>query len=218
MSHRLLVAPYLLVCLNACASIPTAPFQASSLSRNNGQPHRVLLRDSGLDAVVDRVITLAKHRQLTLVRQAAIGKVRYDLAFRGKPVDRRIQRGTRSSTLGYYSRYFVEVQKNASSVLITAAGVPVLNGLMACPKYLQQKLGCSAPMLGHYEGSDVVSTTYHNWRLDVSGSQEAEILSGLLAELKRAKSTRPTAPRPGHRKPLIVVVFDIQDQTSTISS
>ena len=214
MSHRLLFLAPCLLCLGACASAPKAPFVASSLSRNNNQPHRALVRGGTLEGVVDRLITLAKQRELTLVRQSATGKVRYDLAFRSRPVDRRILRGTRSATLGYYSRYFVEVQRNADAVLITATGVPVLNGQMACPKYLEQRVPCDAPKLGHLEGSDIVSTTYHNWGYDVSGSQEAEILVGLLAELKRAKPGEAAAAAPAtSAKKLIVAVFDIQDHT-----
>ena len=210
-----LVSPLLAGCL---AGMPQSPFTASSLAANRGQPHRVVIATGDLDSVVDRMITLAKQRQLTLVKQSATGKVRMDLAFRSRPMDRRILHGTRSSTLGYYSRYFVQLQKNAGKTLVSAVGVPVLNGEMACPKYLQQGQGCRAPLLRHRE-PDLVSSVRRVWGYNVSGSLEGEILAGLLAELKRSRpSSAAAAPLAGLRKPLIVAVFDIQDHTGSMNA
>jgi len=217
--YRLWLVPCLALWLSACASFPKAPFTASSIARNNGNPHQVLIKGRGLDAVVDRLIALAKQRKLTLIYQAPVGKVRNDLAFRSKPNDRRVRRRTYSATVGYHSRYFVEVQKKGDAVMVTAAGVPVLNERMACPDYLKKRKKCLPPMLGHYEGSNVVDSTYQSYGLNVSGSQEAEILAGLLAELGRAKPAESAAPPPAKRlRQPIVAVFDIQDRTGTMKS
>lgn len=213
LTSLILLAPLLVGCV---PRIEQSAFIASSLERNRGKPHRSMVNSNDLDAVVDRVITLAKQREMTLVKQSATGKVRYDLAFRSRPGDRRILHGTRSSTMGYYSRYFVQLQVNADKILVSAVGVPVLNGQMACPGYLKQSQRCTARTMRHSEDESLVYSVRRVWGYDVSGAQEAEILAGLLAELVRARPREKVAARARSTRQLIVAVFDIQDHTGTM--
>jgi hypothetical protein len=184
----------LLLPLSACTVTgfrARSPFRQSSLDHNNGQPHRARVRSGALQQVADRVIELAKPRDMVLVRQSECTSGRCDLAFRGKPVDRRIFRGTESLTLSYYSRYFVTLRKRGGAVQISAVGVPVLGGEMACPHEIERTSGCRLASLEHPTGEDLVTAVRRQWGYDVSGANEAEMLQGLLTELARAESPPP---------------------------
>jgi hypothetical protein len=209
--------------LAACAhglGAPREAFITSSVGVNQGHPHRVALGDHDLNRVADRLIELAKQRELTLVRQSeCTGQKRCDLAFRGKPVDRRIFRSTRSMTLSYYSRYFVTLERAGAGVRVSGVGVPVLGGEMSCPPYLQQTQRCTPPMLSRSADKDLITSVRDEWGYDVSGAGEAETLQGLLAELRRPPPTDRTPPPPGptRRRGVIVAVFDIQDQSGQLT-
>lgn len=192
-----------------------APFTLSSLDRNGGRPHQVALEGADLDAAVDRLITLAKQRDLTLVKQSERGGKSCRLAFRSKPTDRRVFQGTSSQTLSYYSRYFVELQRVAKGLRVTAVGVPVLGGEMACPGYLRTRLGCAAPELYQGRGEAMATSVKQRWGFDVSGAGEAETLEGLLVELGRAPAAARAA-RGDRRRAPIVAVFDIEDQAGLL--
>jgi hypothetical protein len=208
----------LLGATTSCAVGSTlAPFTLSSLDRNSGRPHQVALAGGDLDAVVDRLIALAKQRDLTLVKQSDRGKKRCRLAFRSKPTDRRVFQGTSSKTLSYYSRYFVDLERAAGGLRVTAVGVPVLGGEMACPGYLRTRLGCAAPELYHGRGSDMATSVKQRWGFDVSGAGEAETLEGLLVELGRGPAAA-SAARVRQRRAPIVAVFDIEDQAGLLKA
>jgi hypothetical protein len=197
-----------------------APFTSSSLDSNNGRPHEVALASGDLDAVVDRLIVLARQRDLTLVKQSGPGHKPQRLAFRGKPVDRRVFLGTRSVTLSYYSRYFVELEGIREGIKVRAVGVPVLGGEMACPGYIAARLRCSPPELNSPSGAGLVADVKRTWGFDVSGAGEAETLEGLLAELGRGAGAPRTAGAAAAAAPpraIIVAVFDIEDRTSLLT-
>lgn len=202
--------------ISGCAVGSTpAPFTLSSLDRNSGRPHQVSLKGDNLDAAIDHLITLAKQRDLALVKQSERGGKRSRLAFRSKPTDRRVFTGTQSQTLSYYSRYFVEIDRTDKGLKVTAVGVPVLGGEMACPDYLQPRIGCAAPELNHGRGSDVATSVKQQWGFDVSGAGEAETLEGLLVELGRGPTTARSTNTNRRRAP-IVAVFDIEDQAGLL--
>lgn len=198
----------LLLPLSACAMAglrASSPFRQSSLQHNDGRPHRAVVRSRDLPRVADRVIELARPRDMVLVRQSECTSGRCELAFRGKPVDRRIFRGTESLTLSYYSRYFVTLQRRGGgrTVEVNAVGVPVLGGEMACPREMERTRGCRVAKLEHPGGEDLVTAVRRQWGYDVSGANEAEMLQGLLTELARdggppagAAPRRPTPVTP----------------------
>lgn len=208
----------LLICSAAsiapCAclvKVPREPFITSSLDRNRGKPHRLALADQEIDRLVDRVITLAKQRELTLVKQTDCTARRCELALRSKPVDRRVFKSTKSFILSYYSRYFVSMSRQKDRVRITAVGVPVLGGEMSCPDFLKRKTSCKVAELNRGQDTDLVTSVRREWGYDISGAVEAETLQGLLVELKRARAV--ASSRGSSRKPLIVAVFDIEDRS-----
>jgi hypothetical protein len=166
----------------------TTLFVKSSLDHNLGKPHRLTLEGGDLAGVADRLIGLARQRDLALVQQLGCGHggPGCSLAFRGKPVDRRIFRGTQSQTMSYYSRYFVTIEHRGGKIRLSAVGVPVLGGEMSCPPGLRKRARCTAPRLRRPSGSTLVAAVKREWGYDVSGANEAETLQGLLAELERA--------------------------------
>jgi hypothetical protein len=162
---------------------------------------------------VDRVITLAKQRELTLVKQTNCTARRCELALRSKPVDRRVFKSTKSFILSYYSRYFVSINRGAGKVRISAVGVPVLGGEMSCPDYMKRKTGCKVAALNRGHDADLVTSVRREWGYDISGAVEGETLQGLLLELKRARAVASGTSGASPRKPLIVAVFDIEDRS-----
>jgi hypothetical protein len=194
---------------------PRQAFTASSLDANRGQRHRVTIESADLAHLADRAIELGRARELTLVKQSECGAEarRCELAFRGKPIDRRIFRGAQNVVLSYYSRYFVRLERAAAGrVAIDGVGVPVLGGEMACPASVAAELGCRAPLLSRGGDEDLATSVKREWGYDVSGASEAEILQGLLDELRRAPRTSGSASS----RRAIVAVFDVDDQARAL--
>ncbi len=196
------------------------PFKHSSLDHNRGQAHRQELPRVAVQQVVGRVIALGKQRDLALVKQTRCDAAGCELALRGKPIDRRIFRGTTSQTKSYYSRYFVTIRRHGDGVTISAVGVPVLGGRMACPASLKKTIGCRLERI--YPAGRLVAAVREQWGYDISGANEAETLTGMLAELRRA----PAGEQPGERKMggrltrarrgIVVAVFEIEDQAGVV--
>jgi hypothetical protein len=203
-------------CGGAFGGVPQEPFTQSSLKPNLGRPHRLDLDVTSLAAISDRLIDLARVRELTLVKQSCEGR-RCQLAFRGKPVDRRIFKGTANLVMSYYSRFFVWLEQTDAGSKLSAIGVPVLGGEMSCPEGYEQALVCQPKKLNHAHERDLVASVKDEWGYDISGANEAEMLQGLLDELKR---WRPAAgaPTPGRPRSVIVAVFDIEDQSGRIGA
>jgi len=204
-------------CVSTLGGPPRQAFIASSLDANRGQRHSVTLDGADLASVADRAVELGRTRELTLVKQSECGPAARscELAFRGKPVDRRIFRGAQSVVLSYYSRYFVHLARNAGRVSVRGVGVPVLGGEMACPPTLAPELGCRAPMLSRSGDEDLATSVKREWGYDVSGASEAEILQGLFDELRRGRRAGAAAPAAPARR-AIVAVFDVEDQAQVL--
>jgi hypothetical protein len=217
-------ARWIALCLGAalagCAGIslgvPRQAFTASSLDANRGERHRIALEGSELASVADRAIELGRVRELTLVKQSECGAAakRCELAFRGKPVDRRIFRNAQTAVLSYFSRYFLRLERSGARIVVSAVGVPVLGGEMACPPAAATELACKPPLLNRQPDQDLPTSVKREWGYDISGAGEAEILQGLLDELRRS-------PRSGGAasisKRAIVAVFDVEDQARALA-
>jgi hypothetical protein len=199
---------------------PQEPFTHSSLGPNLGKPHELEIEVSSLGALGDRLIELARVRELTLVKQSCEARSCL-LAFRSKPLDRRIFKGTTNLVLSYYSRYFIWLEPTARRTRVSAVGVPVLGGEMACPAGWEQRLGCRTTSLNRHPDRTLVASVKEEWGYDVSGANEAETLQGLLDELRQ---WRPKAASgvgsgaSGKRRAAIVAVFDIEDQSGRIGN
>ena len=110
--------------------------------------------------------------------------------------------GSRSSTAGSYSRrasssetattqdyvaygglFFVELCASSFGAELQAIGLPVIEGQTACPKLATRYVSCSpVPASGGRDFADGVQ----RWKgISVKGRQEAELLTGLLAQLQR---------------------------------
>jgi hypothetical protein len=203
-------------CAGGMLGVPRQAFTASSLDANRGQRHAVVLEAGDLAAVADRAIELGRTRELTLVKQSECGgaAARCELAFRGKPVDRRIFRNAQSVVLSYFSRYFLRLERDAARIKVSAVGVPVLGGEMACPEPLAGELACKPPMLSRQADQDLATSVKREWGYDVSGAGEAEILQGLLDELRRTPRAGGAAPA----RRAIVAVFDVEDEGRALSA
>jgi hypothetical protein len=204
-------------CAGAMGGPPREAFTASSLDANRGQRHSVTIDGAELASLADRAVELGRARELTLVKQSECGAAARscELAFRGKPVDRRIFRGAQNVVLSYYSRYFLRLERRASRVSINGVGLPVLGGEMACPPALATELACRAPMLSRSGDEDLATSVKREWGYDVSGASEAEILQGILDELRRGRRASAAAP-PARRA--IVAVFDVDDQAQVLKT
>ncbi|MBW2736878.1 MAG: hypothetical protein JRH20_31225 [Deltaproteobacteria bacterium] len=212
-----------LVVSSSCVvgQMPKEPFLASSLDKNGARYHQLLL-DGGVRQISGRLITLAKEREMVLVQQRRCGAKGCELAFRSKPVDRRVLRGTSSRHLSYYSRYFFRLVRKGDKVEVSSVGLPVLDGRMACPQAAKPLVTCRLEKLTHHRNKTLVASVRAEWGYDVSGQNEAELLTGMLAELPRAAASggrgRGRAILSPSVKGMIVAVFDIEDRVGLLDA
>lgn len=204
-------------------SLPKDKFVTSSLDKNKGRYHRQLVV-GGVSQVAGRLIAVAKERDMVLVHQKR-NTGRVELAFRSKPVDRRVFKGTTSRNLSYYSRYFFRLEDAGGKVEILGVGLPVLDGRVSCPAGAKPLVACRVERLTHKRGKTLVASVRAEWGYDISGKNEAESLTGMLVEVSRGDggldvkvASKSAASAPPARKGMIVAVFDIEDRVGLLSA
>jgi hypothetical protein len=168
-------------------------FTHSSLDHNRARPHAVRVAARRLGHVLDRLVPIARQRDLKLVEQHRCSERRCLLVF--SSADR--------------SRYFISVRRVADGqYAVAATGVPTIQGIMACPEYFQRANRCTARSILPLRHGNLSKDSGR----DVSGALEAKIIDSVLSRLSLSSPKRRLQQRP-RRRP-VVAVLDIDDQSS----
>jgi len=213
------------VLLAGCTPVLGRAFTNSSADFNRAAMHRIKTPGE-LETVADAVVSIMESSGATLVRRktSSSGSTLV-LSFRVS-VERVV--GTRSTSTGAYaapSRWFrigtinsstvttanyvaygaifyVQLNSDDRSVELQAIGLPVVDGLTACPALVIPYRLCTP---GRARGSAAFADDVR-WRtgITVSGAKEAEVLSGLLAQLQRKRwqdTFRASVPKSDPKNP-----------------
>ncbi len=189
----------------ACTPKHGRAFDNSSVDFNGNNIHR--FRTPGdHETVVDAVVTIMEASGASLVKRRESSRGSVILSFR-VAVDRVV--GSRSSTAGVYSApsrwfrvgtfgastttsvdyvaygalFYFELMPIRGGVEIEALGLPVVDGLTACPLAAEYYRDCRAALSpGEL---DFAENVQRRSGISVSGAKEAEVITGLWAQLKR---------------------------------
>jgi hypothetical protein len=195
-------------------------FQNSSADHNNGRLH-MFQTPGELETVADAVVSIMESSGATLVkrRETSVGTV--VLSFRVS-VER--VSGSRSESTGLYTQpsrwfragtfntqsitqtdyiaygalFYVELVPLEQLVELRALGLPVIDGMTACPTLVARYRTCRPVPSGSPQSvAEVVSK---RTGISVTGAKEAEVITGLFGQLKRKRwqdafkgSVRPPA-------------------------
>jgi hypothetical protein len=195
----------LAVVLSGCASTKGRPFDNCSADFNEGRLHR-LQTPGDLESVADAVVTIMESSGASLVRRRTTKRDSLVLSFR-IAVERLAR--TRSSSTGIYSApsrwfrtglfsantitsaeyvaygalFYVELTAIPGGVELQGVGLPVVDGVTACPAVVSPYRECQpARPTGEESFAEHVG---HRSKLSVTGAKEAEVLTGLLGQLQR---------------------------------
>lgn len=194
----------LAVVLLGSSCVAGSPFLNSSLDFNRGRPQRVVIQGER-ELVEEALITIITERGGLLARRRQLGSGATLLSFR-REIER-VAGTTTSSTsvagsygvssvantefdyLSYGSLYYVEVSGSAGAVVVEVIGLPVVDGVTACPTFLRERdyRDCIARA-----PPDTTEESYAEWatrRYDVpsNGRRESEFIASVFAELSRKK-------------------------------
>ena len=203
---------WVLVLLCGCETVRGRPFTNSSVDFNDGRRHG--LRTPGnVETVAEAVVSVMEDSGTRLVKRRDQKSGAVVLAFKATaeratgassvstsiyvPPTRWFRAGTfssegasRTTYVAYGGHFYVEVRPRDGGIEVTAIGLPVIDGLTACPEEVERYRACKptrAPM-GHSFATEVREQT----GIDVRGRKEADILSGLMAQLQRKRWQDPS--------------------------
>jgi hypothetical protein len=175
------------------------PFVNSTLDFNNGQTHQLTVTGR-LDAVADVVASIMTERGAALLKRRVPENGALVLSFR-RDLERQsgststgtanhgwggVHIETTNEFVGYGSLYYVELRSRAGQVDIEAVGLPIIDGRTACPDLVRARYRDCKPA----ESSSVSSFVHeqeNSTGIRANGAREADVLSGLLAEMARKK-------------------------------
>ena len=90
----------------------------------------------------------------------------------------------KSVNLGYSSKYFISLTTHNNAIDIEMVGVPVLNQEMSCPEALLHAfVNCAPPVVTGEKDIPLKDSFKRVWGYDISGSVEADVITGIFAEL-----------------------------------
>ncbi|MCC6336424.1 MAG: hypothetical protein IT380_20860 [Myxococcales bacterium] len=183
------------------------PFNNSSVDFNGGRFHR-LQTPGELETVADAVVAIMEESNASLVKRRTTKRQTVVLSFR-QSIERAAgttteatsapassewfpagtfnsETATRADYLAYGAFFYVELTRlDEGGVEVSAVGLPVVDGLTSCPQVVSPYRECrpeEAP--GPDSFSDHVERVSD---ISVTGEKEAEVLTGLLAQLQRKK-------------------------------
>ena len=172
--------------------------ETSSLDFNDGKIHRMTLKNAAPDAVAKRIAQAAEKRDVMLVYSSCHGGV-CECSFRRKPqpVSRTLGRGfTIEGTgavvidtlnFGISSLLFTRIRQRGDDAVVEMLGVPVINeNVISCPPALQKEHRCRRLALKVPDGKMPERVFRSDFGVDISGKVEAQIISGIFAELQRS--------------------------------
>ena len=205
---RSAIASLSLLVMTACApELRGRPFDNSSIDFNDANLQR--LRTPGeLETVADAVASVMESSHASLVKRRATSRGSVVLSFR-LAVERVV--GSRSTSSGIYAApnrwfrigtfgaqtttaidyvaygalFYVELFPIAGGVEIQALRLPVVDGVTSCPSVASRYRDCHpAPPPGQLSFAANVN---NRSGISVSGAKEAEVISGLWAQLQRKR-------------------------------
>lgn len=184
--------------------IKQVPLVHSSLDTNGGSPHSAMVAGSDVQELVRMITTLGEKRGLVLVEKKCVEASECRLVYKRNPESKsktvgsgtvsgygshessRVSGSSSTSTynLEFSSRIFVSVRKQKHGISTEMIGVPVVNGNLSCPPLLETRGVCKAQPF-NVQGEQTPAESFRGiWGVDISGKEEAEIISGILAELE----------------------------------
>ena len=193
---------------SGCVPVLGRAFENSSADYNDGDMHE--MRTPGeMETVADAVVSVMESSGATFVqRKASSSGSVLVLSFRVS-VERVVS--SRSRTSGSYSAptrwfragtvssstvttadyvaygalFYVQLRSVGTDVLLQAIGLPVIDGVTACPQHAIPFRICQAARArGRVAFAD---DTQNRTGITVSGAKEAEVLTGLLGQLQRKR-------------------------------
>ncbi len=197
-----LVAGSLALGVSACAAIlgvHKVPFTHSSVDHHEGSPHTAEVQGADEASVIRELTALAEKRGLILATNQCDGS-RCEITYNGSTNSQAKTYGTGFTTNGrgnsqtstinmnISARYFARVERDAQGYRVEMIGVPVVNSKPSCPGVLQSR-GICQPELFNVQGDNTPAQSFQGtWGVDISGRGEADVISGIFAELALARS------------------------------
>ncbi|MCA3011463.1 MAG: hypothetical protein INH41_03590 [Myxococcaceae bacterium] len=194
----------LAVLLLGSSCVAGSPFLNSSLDFNRGRPQRVVIQGER-ELVEEALITIFNEREGLLARRRQLGTGATLLSFR-REIERVAGTTTSSSSvvggfatssvantefdyLSYGSLYYVEVSGPAGSVVVEVVGLPVVEGVTACPTLLRERdyRDCIAQPPPNTTGESYADWATRQFDVPSNGRRESEFIAGVFAELSRKK-------------------------------
>jgi hypothetical protein len=191
-------------------NIQTVKLIHSSIDMNNGIPHSLSIQAIAPKELAKQITPIAEKRDLVLVKTECQADA-CDMIFKRKEEskDKTVGSGYTSSTrdgsgggghssvttynMSFSSKIFVDIKKDAAGATIEMIGVPVIKGQLSCPHVLEQRQVCVAQDF-HVQGEQTPAQSFQaQWGVDISGALEAEIISGIIAELQMIEPEETSA-------------------------
>lgn len=194
----------LAVVLIGSSCVAGRPFLNSSADFNSGRAQRIVIQGER-ELVEEAITTIIAERGGILARRRQLGTGATLLSFR-REIERLAGTTTSSTSvagasgpssvantefdyLSYGSLYYVEVSGPGGAVVVEVVGLPVVDGVTACPTFLRERdyRDCIARA-----PPDTTEESYAEWasrRYDVpsNGRRESEFIASVFAELSRKK-------------------------------
>jgi hypothetical protein len=187
-----------LALVSGCAAVMgvhQVPLVNSSLDMNKGVPHAALVRDAAPEDVVKKVLALAEKREyLVVTKSCEADACAFELKSKAHELSKTVGsghsfEGTGRSQVATYnvsfaSRIFGSAKREADGVRVEMVGVPVINNTPSCPPVLEHAGHCK-PELFNVQGDQTPAQSFKGiWGEDISGATEAEVITGIFAELQ----------------------------------
>jgi hypothetical protein len=195
----------LLPIVTSCAGYHWVEFKSSSLDFNDNKVHRITLKNADPPSVVERITALAEKRDVVLVFSSCKGNT-CECSFKRKPqtvavgssgtiqaagfgsgLRTRAIVTTDQKSVSISSLMFSRITKQGDDAVVEMLGVPVLyENVVSCPMSLEVERRCRRTSLRVPDGKTPEQVFRSQMGVDISGQREAQIITGILAELRRA--------------------------------
>lgn len=209
-----------MVC-TAGSSCVGAPFINSSIDFNRGEMHHLILQGDP-ELIEEGVISIMNERGASLIRHRETSRGSTVLSFR---TERERERGRDGSTVGlsvgrlfgspvvvagsestvdyveFGGLFYVELASSGETTTISVLGLPVVDGVTACPSLARQLFRVCEPAVAR--SGDFAEVVFRTRGVSVDGAREAEFVRGVFAELQRKKWRDLYAPRSASQVPEI---------------
>lgn len=187
-------------CMASMTSMGTkqVPLVHSSLDMNKGKPQTTSVVGTDLGATVAKLTELGEKRSLVLVKKECTdtgcdvvykriedskSKTVGSSSVTGSGDNVRGSGSTNTYNLSFSSRIFGSLKLDGDKINVEMVGVPTINDTPSCPPLLEQRQACEPQPFNVMGDNTPASSFKAQWGVDISGKLEAEIISGIFAEL-----------------------------------